>query len=70
MKKPHATLLWIAVAVAVVGFFYFWVGGGNKTSDLSPRALAEGAAIVEEGVPEEGGPELAAVEAVDAKRAQ
>jgi hypothetical protein len=68
MKKTHATILWVAVAAIVVGFLYFWVGGGNKTADLSPKALIEGAAVVEEGVPEEGGPELAAVEAVDAKR--
>jgi FlaG/FlaF family flagellin (archaellin) len=50
MKKTHATILWVAVAVIVTGFLYFWVGGGNKTADLSPKALIEGAAVVEEGV--------------------
>ena len=68
MKKTHATILWVVVAVIAAGFLYFWVGGCNKTADLSPKALIEGAAVVEEGVPEEGGPELSAVEAVDAKR--
>ena len=68
MKKTHAIMLWAVVAAMVAGFLYFWVGEGNKTADLSPKSLIEGAAVVEEGVPEEGGPELVAVEAIDAKR--
>lgn len=70
MKKTHVTLLLVAVAVVVAVFLYFGRGAGSQSIALSPKALEEGAALLEEGVPEEGGPELAVVEAIDAKRQQ
>ncbi len=68
MKKTHIILLGAAGVLVVVGFLIFGRGAGDNSSGLSAKELVEDAAILEQGVPEAGGHELAVVEAVDAKR--